>query len=161
MISILGDYTYDFPKKLTLKHKLKDLLDKNVDEKYYLSQQHIEQIQSWGGYENPLKDIEKEKSIIGTLTTHCGKESNGMKLVSEGENELRIRKLTPCECIKLMGFERKDYESLVEYGLSDSAIYHCAGDSIVATVLVGLFGTMTNKDYEQIIKDYVERVAND
>ena len=221
MISILGDYTYDFPKKLTLKHKLKDLLDKNVDEKYYLSQQHIEQIQSWGAYENPLKDIEKEKSIIGTLTTHCGKESNGMKLVSEGEyipiknatkqgyllaeegdgldisgrmkthrgtvqketcqtlttggdnvgvvvkeeqtlkNELRIRKLTPCECIKLMGFERKDYESLVDYGLSDSAIYHCAGDSIVATVLVGLFGTMTNKDYEQIIKDYVERIAND
>ena len=37
MVSILGDYTYDFPKKLTLKHKLKDLLDKNVDEKYYLS----------------------------------------------------------------------------------------------------------------------------
>lgn len=221
MISILGDYTYDFPKKLTLKHKLKDLLDKNVDEKYYLSQQHIEQIQSWGGYENPLKDIEKEKQIIGTLTTHCGKESNGMKLVSEGEyipikndtkqgyllaeegdgvdisgrmkthrgtvqketcqtlttggdnvgvvvkeeqtlkKELRIRKLTPCECIKLMGFERKDYESLVEYGLSDSAIYHCAGDSIVATVLVGLFGTMTNKDYEQIIKDYAERITND
>ena len=265
MVSILGDYTYDFPKKLALKHKLKDLLDKNVDEKYYLSQQHIEQIQSWGGYENPLKDIEKEKSIIGTLTTHCGKESNGMKLVSEGEyipiknatkqgyllteegdgvdisgrmkthhgtvqketcqtlttggdnlgvvvrdsyvgiynfsksdnfmggrdrfqanketantilttqkegvvlseepfavkNELRIRKLTPCECIKLMGFERKDYESLVEYGLSDSAIYHCAGDSIVTTSLIGLFGTMTNKDYEQIIKDYVERIAND
>ena len=165
MISILGDYTYDFPKKLTLKHKLKDLLDKNVDEKYYLSQKHIEQVQSWGGYENPLKDIDKEKQVIGTLTTHCGKESNGMKLVSEEpfavKNELRIRKLTPCECIKLMGFERKDYESLVEYGLSDSAIYHCAGDSIVATVLVGLFGTMTNKDYEKIIKDYVERIAND
>ena len=77
------------------------------------------------------------------------------------KQNLRIRKLTPCECIKLMGFERKDYESLVEYGLSDSAIYHCAGDSIVTTVLIGLFGTMTNKDYEQIIKDYVERIAND
>ena len=161
MISILGDYTYDFPKKLTLKHKLKDLLDKNVDEKYYLSQQHIKQIQSWGGYENPLKDIEKEKSIIGTLTT--GGDNVGVVVKEEQtlKNELRIRKLTPCECIKLMGFERKDYESLVEYGLSDSAIYHCAGDSIVATVLVGLFGTMTNKDYEQIIKDYTERIAND
>lgn len=32
---------------------------------------------------------------------------------------------------------------------------------IVTTVLVGLFGTMTNKDYEQIIKDYVERITND
>ena len=43
----------------------------------------------------------------------------------------------------------------------DLELYHCSGDSIVATVLVGLFGTMTNKDYEQIIKDYVERIAND
>ena len=89
--------------------------------------------------------------------TLCAKNSSPIAV----KNELRIRKLTPCECIKLMGFERKDYESLVEYGLSDSAIYHCAGDSIVATVVVGLFGTMTNKDYEQIIKDYVERIAND
>ena len=32
---------------------------------------------------------------------------------------------------------------------------------IVTTSLIGLFGTMTNKDYEQIIKDYVERIAND
>ena len=91
-------------------------------------------------------------------------DSNNTFIANEEQalkNELRIRKLTPCECIKLMGFERKDYESLVEYGLSDSAIYHCAGDSIVATVLVGLFGTMTNKDYEQIIKDYTERIAND
>ena len=102
-----------------------------------------------------------QKETCQTLTT--GGDNVGVVVKEEQtlKNELRIRKLTPCECIKLMGFERKDYESLVEYGLSDSAIYHCAGDSIVATVLVGLFGTMTNKDYEQIIKDYAERIAND
>lgn len=341
MISILGDYTYDFPKKLTLKHKLKDLLDKNVDEKYYLSQKMINCFMSDGTGSYPrrerfIQNIERVNQDIGNaITTLAGNratdnfiveeygnkrlnktlESNNVKdgdfigaynktvnsevagtittrvsdsnctfianekqtlkkelcnklieygLVEEGDivkhsytsqimsgnkkcveksdemitlttrgdcvgvcvdayseserklftedgnikrylgsdiidkfeegqmatttfpngyghgsrvhNEsitlntvdrpsvkqnLRIRKLTPCECIKLMGFERKDYESLVEYGLSDSAIYHCAGDSIVATVLVGLFGTMTNKDYEQIIKDYAERIAND
>ena len=357
MISILGDYTYDFPKKLTLKHKLKDLLDKNVDEKYYLSKKMINYISSVGtkNYNNhdskinldvarplttennkragttnyisddlpkntdlsELTDIKKadillkelvdtnqikelpcgcdssinepkvrdisncitarynagiqnqkqigmcvveeynnkrlnetlesnnvkdgdfiddynktvNSEVAGTITTRVSDSNNtfiakkendnvcnelvsereyipikndtkqGYLLAEEGDgidisgrmqfhrgtvqketcqtlttggdnvgvvvkeeqtlkNELRIRKLTPCECIKLMGFERKDYESLVEYGLSDSAIYHCAGDSIVATVLVGLFGTMTNKDYEQIIKDYVERIAN-
>jgi DNA (cytosine-5)-methyltransferase 1 len=37
MVSILGDYYYDFPKRQPLKHKLKDLLEDNVDEKYYLS----------------------------------------------------------------------------------------------------------------------------
>ena len=102
-----------------------------------------------------------QKETCQTLTT--GGDNVGVVVKEEQtlKKELRIRKLTPCECIKLMGFERKDYESLVEYGLSDSAIYHCAGDSIVATVLVGLFGTMTNKDYEQIIKDYTERITND
>ena len=217
MISILGDYTYDFPKKLTLKHKLKDLLDKNVDEKYYLSKKMFDYLTGINQKESKYdrgsvfeRNFNPKKEIAATITTAAGQratdnfvvegynnkrlnenlESNNVKdgdfidaynktvnsevvgtittRVSDSnctfiavKNNLRIRKLTPCECIKLMGFERKDYESLVEYGLSDSAIYHCAGDSIVATVLVGLFGTMTNKDYEQIIKDYAERIAND
>lgn len=37
MVSILGDYYYEFPSKIKLEHKLKDLLEKNVDKKYYLS----------------------------------------------------------------------------------------------------------------------------
>ena len=36
MISILGDYNYKFPKPIPLKLKLSDLLEDNVDEKYYL-----------------------------------------------------------------------------------------------------------------------------
>ena len=42
MVSILGDYAYDFPCKIPLKYKLKDLLERDVDEKYYLSQEMIE-----------------------------------------------------------------------------------------------------------------------
>ena len=41
MVSILGDYYYEFPKKQKLKLKLKDMLEENVDEKYYLSDQTI------------------------------------------------------------------------------------------------------------------------
>lgn len=36
MISILGDYAYQFPNVMKQKHKLKDFLDKQVDESYYL-----------------------------------------------------------------------------------------------------------------------------
>ena len=36
MVSILGNYHYTFPVKQKLKLKLKDMLDDNVDEKYYL-----------------------------------------------------------------------------------------------------------------------------
>jgi DNA (cytosine-5)-methyltransferase 1 len=37
MVSILGDYYYDFPKPIKLEHRLKDMLETEVDEKYYLS----------------------------------------------------------------------------------------------------------------------------
>lgn len=42
MISILGDYDYIFPPELPLQHRLKDLLERRVDEKYYLSDRTIE-----------------------------------------------------------------------------------------------------------------------
>ena len=41
MISILGDYYFSFPKEIQLPHKLIDILETNVDEKYYLSQKAI------------------------------------------------------------------------------------------------------------------------
>ena len=48
---------------------------------------------------------------------------------------MTIRKLTPKECMKLMGFEEKDYQAMRDIGMSDSQIYHCAGDSIITTCL--------------------------
>lgn len=42
MVSILGDYYYDFPKKIPLEKRLKDVLEEKVDEKYYLSNRTIE-----------------------------------------------------------------------------------------------------------------------
>ena len=41
MISILGDYYYNFPSKKKLKLRLKDMLEDVVDEKYYLSDKMI------------------------------------------------------------------------------------------------------------------------
>ena len=58
MVSLLGDYAYDFPVKQTLKYRLKDFLEKNVDEKYFLTKEKIDQIQQWNGYEKPLENIE-------------------------------------------------------------------------------------------------------
>lgn len=74
-------------------------------------------------------------------------------------DNLRIRKLTPCECIKLMGFEKKDYQAMVDCGLSDSAIYHCAGDSIVVSVLIGIFGQMFDLDVKEKLESYNEKVV--
>ena len=81
MVSILGDYSYTFPKPIPLKLKLKDMLEENVDEKYYLSDKQIKDIQSWSAYEKPLETIGKE--ISKTLTTRSGDYTSGMQLVQD------------------------------------------------------------------------------
>lgn len=42
MVSILGEWNYDFPHPIPLQKKMKDLLEDKVDEKYYLSDKTIE-----------------------------------------------------------------------------------------------------------------------
>ena len=46
MVSILGDYYYEFPAKKPLKLKLKDMLEDNVDESFYLSERAIKGIET-------------------------------------------------------------------------------------------------------------------
>ena len=41
MLSWLGDFYYDFPEPKKLKLRLKDMLEENVDEKYYLSDKAV------------------------------------------------------------------------------------------------------------------------
>lgn len=47
---------------------------------------------------------------------------------------LRIRKLTPKECWRLMGFDDEDFEKAVEVN-SNTQLYKQAGNSIVVNVL--------------------------
>lgn len=53
MVSILGKYSYTFPKKQELKLRLKDMLEEEVDEKYYLSDTMVDYF---------IKHTEDEKS---------------------------------------------------------------------------------------------------
>lgn len=53
-------------------------------------------------------------------------------------NNLRIRKLTPKECWRLMGFKDEDFEK-AEAVNSNTQLYKQAGNSIVVDVLEALF----------------------
>ena len=70
-------------------------------------------------------------------------------------NGLRIRKLSPLECWRLMGVKDEDYEK-IKPNQSESSLYHLAGDSIVTTVLMAIFGELLNIDYKNKIYDLVE-----
>ena len=51
----------------------------------------------------------------------------------------RIRKLTPKECMRLMGVKDEDFQKMKDAGISDSQLYKMAGNSIVVDVLEAMF----------------------
>lgn len=123
MISILGDYNYRFPKSVKLKLRLKDLLENNVDEKYYLSDKIIEQITHWKSFQNPLDSVMGRESVCGTITTRIAESQDGginasMKVYSEDLKEttnLRNYKDSKCiienKAIRLCGLYDKEGET--------------------------------------------------
>lgn len=52
---------------------------------------------------------------------------------------MKVRKLTPLECLKIMGFDKEDYKKLKDAGISDTQIYKQAGNSIAVNVAEALF----------------------
>ena len=181
---------FAFPPKQPLKLKLKDMLEENVDEKFYLSERRIQKIANWRAYQKPFEKVQGKNSIVPTLTARgAGEEHSGMITYSENledttnlqeeclkvglfddtssnnfakgkrdygyKNEygtlkcspkysiyknidLRIRKLTPKECWRLMGFDDSDYEKASKVN-SNTQLYKQAGNSIVVNVLVAIF----------------------
>ena len=92
MVSILGDYNYNFPKPIPLEKKLKDMLEDNVDEKYFLSEKMYQGMlkTNFNSYklESRLQDT---GGVIDTLTTATG--SRCPHLV-EDVPKLRIKNAT-------------------------------------------------------------------
>lgn len=65
---------------------------------------------------------------------------------------MRIRKLTPRECFRLMGVSDNDIDKLLSCGISNSACYKLAGNSIVVDVMTEMFLKMfvnTGEDKEE------------
>ena len=171
---------FDFPKPFPLEKRLKDFLEQQVDEKYFLTKDKMDMISKWKCYERPLEHIMTDKSILPTLTTRSGAECGGMKLIAiktankqgydlakNGDgvdlsypssstrrgrvghgvcktlatspvqgvvDNYRVRKLTPKECFRLMGFDDYDYEKASKV-CSTNQLYKQAGNSIVVNVL--------------------------
>ena len=215
---------FKFPEGFELKLRLKDMLDDEVDEKYYLSKEQIDRINNsnfmqekkrlqekdyvdtllardykdpkcvavepkrigglfdtetskhqagsiWdkerisptidtmqGGYRQPLVTIDDNVSNdeikINVIGNYSPSGHDASRIVDENglaptvkENHgtvtatiqnYRIRKLTPKECWKLMGFDDEDFEKAEKVN-SNTQLYKQAGNSIVVDVLENIF----------------------
>lgn len=76
------------------------------------------------------------------------RKSVGMILVDGVEVYFRIRKLTPKECFRLMGFDDADVDLLIKNGISNTQLYKMAGNSIVVNMLEFLFCQMFDSENE-------------
>jgi DNA (cytosine-5)-methyltransferase 1 len=76
--------------------------------------------------------IETDNGLSPCLTTRPDILGYVEKKVEQ--NNLRIRKLTPKECYRLMGFSDQAFD-LASPNQSNTSLYHQAGDSIVVDVL--------------------------
>lgn len=73
MVSILGDYYYEFPKPIPLNRYVDEFLEDSVEDKYYLSQKQIEQVINWHTIQKPIDNaIERERErVVPTITARC------------------------------------------------------------------------------------------
>lgn len=62
-----------------------------------------------------------------------------VKVKEKDMDKIRIRKLTPKECWRLMGFDDEDFYKAKNAGISDTQLYKQAGNSIVVNVLEAIF----------------------
>ncbi|MFV0527640.1 MAG: DNA (cytosine-5-)-methyltransferase [Lachnospiraceae bacterium] len=75
--------------------------------------------------------VQDNGNICPTLTTSPS--------VCRLENLIRIRRLTPLECFRLMGFEDESFFKAREAGVSNSQLYKQTGNAIVVDVLFYIF----------------------
>lgn len=246
VVSVLGeDIGYTFPEKVSLQTKLKDVLEKDVEDKYYLSQELQDRFVENKNFRNAIKTlgttkgeentrtgqrdvVYSDEGVMGTLTSTDYKQPKQIGVVgkisgwsndqlsrvyseegvspalntmqggnrqpkiiedyviaaSRGRNpenpsdrttgapteqrleinsigtsntitsvqkdnyvissNLKIRKLTPKECWRLMGFPDWAFKKAQEVN-SNTQLYKQAGNSIVVPVLEKIFGNMFTK----------------
>ena len=87
-----------------------------------------------GNYSPSNHDASRIVSQNGIAPTV--KENHGT--VTATMQNLRIRKLTPKECWRLMGFDDEDFEKAEKVN-SNTQLYKQAGNSIVVDVLENIF----------------------
>ena len=92
-------------------------------------------------YDLPIAVDEQNVTVrkdytVGTLTTDGSSPKKNNRIM---ETNLRIRKLTPLECWRLMGFDDEDFYKAQQSGISNSQLYKQAGNSIVVNVLEKIF----------------------
>lgn len=152
------NYDFEFPKTKKLNVTAQDFLDKDVEEKYFISKNMINTILGEGtkGYiVKPTIDTPLCKTLTATMhKMHRASQDNYYTDNDNykkycGDNKTNIRKLTPNECRKLQGFP-SDWKQVV----SDTQAYKQFGNAVTVDVAYSVAKSLiefidNNKKWEE------------
>ena len=101
--------------------------------------------------------LQETDGVCDTLLSAMGSGGGNVPLAKIGGtmDNLRIRKLTPKECWRLMGFTDEEFNRAAEVN-SNTQLYKQAGNSIVVDVLVNIFTNLFNNDNDYTIDKFID-----
>lgn len=128
-------------------------METSVDKKFYLSERMIKGFQKHNvnHKQKGTGFIWKPKTgneIANCLRANASLCATDNTIIQKSDkynfalNSLSVRKLTPKECWRLMGFSDEDFEKAKAAGISNTQLYKQAGNSIVVNVLMLIFKQM-------------------
>ncbi len=138
---------FSWPKPVKLTKRIEDLIDfdKKVDDKYYYDERRP--------FFSILKDSITERGTVyqwrrqyvranksgdcPTLTANMGMGGHNVPLIL---SKFGIRKFTPEECFKLMGFPALRFPE----GMAESRLYKQAGNAVVVPVITAIAKQIRN-----------------
>lgn len=99
-----------------------------------------------GSFVSPdIETLEKD-TVIGRTEPVKIKLKNGENITSDGDtSKLHIRKLTPKECFRFMGFTDAEFDRAEKVN-SNTQLYKQAGNSIVVDVLIEIFKSILTQN---------------
>jgi DNA (cytosine-5)-methyltransferase 1 len=127
------DKEFFFPKPIPLKISMRDLLIDNPQDKYFLSEKAVKYISNEKSLKKKFTQISGKIALCQKANQQYNWRGDFVLERCHSSNENRLRKLTPRECMRLMGFS-DDFKIVV----SDTQAYKQAGNSIVVDVLINI-----------------------
>lgn len=135
------NFSFDI-EKLTPKPVMKDILEKNVESKYTLSDKLWTYLQGYAAKHKAAGNgfgygIADPNGVSRTLSARYYKDGSEILIAQKGKNP---RRLTPRECARLQGFP-----DTFKIPVSDTQAYRQFGNSVVVPLMSNVAGLIVKK----------------
>lgn len=161
-----------FPKACTTTKTLRDVLDTEVDAAYYVKGDNVDAfVQSLDSLQEGINAVNTcANGAARTLKAQYFKNSlanfkteggfGATAAVKVTKNKRMLRKLTPTECWRLMGWKDTEIRKAIEIGVSPTQLYKQAGNGIVTECVRLLMERLIVAQYDSGYIPYDERTVS-